>query len=251
MASSDVVVTEETILAGESREISILFAREEVTVTKACYSAGERVAGPHVHHEHTDAFYILEGALTFQIGREAKSTTVSAGGFVAVPPLVAHSFRNDGNRPARWLTIHAHDGGFAEFMRAVRDGGEVAWDVAAVPAAGGLPASEAIVSSDPGGSLSDPGHDGCRVRCLLPDLRVVEWGLRRGADLTFHSRDQGVELLFVIEGEPQLVLAGSSSAVRAGTLIAMTRAVRCTLRQREAARVRILSLQTPRSPSPR
>lgn len=120
VASSDVVITEEAILAGESREISMLFAREEVTVTKACYSAGEPVAGPHVHHEHTDAFYVLEGALTFQVGHEARSTTVPAGGFVAVPPLVAHSFRNDGNRPARWLTIHAHDGGFAQFMRCRR-----------------------------------------------------------------------------------------------------------------------------------
>jgi len=28
-------------------------------------------------------------------------------------------------RPARWLTIHAHDGGFAAFMRGARDGVEV------------------------------------------------------------------------------------------------------------------------------
>jgi hypothetical protein len=43
----------EVILRGEKREISILLAREEVTITHARYSAGEQVAGPHVHHEHT------------------------------------------------------------------------------------------------------------------------------------------------------------------------------------------------------
>ena len=31
-------------------------------------------------------------------------------------------------RPARWLTIHAHDGGFAAFMRGARDGVEVEVD---------------------------------------------------------------------------------------------------------------------------
>jgi hypothetical protein len=63
MASRDVVLDEAAILAGEKREISVLVACEEVTVTKACYSGREGIAGPHVHHEHTDAFYILEGAL--------------------------------------------------------------------------------------------------------------------------------------------------------------------------------------------
>ena len=136
----------ETILRRPHREIDILVANEGVTITRARYAAGERVAGPHVHAGHTDAFYVLEGELTFEIGREAETVTVSAGGFVAVPPGVAHSVRNDGGRAARWLTLHAHDGGFAAFMRGVRDGVEVEWDISAVPAEGGLPAAEAIVS---------------------------------------------------------------------------------------------------------
>ena len=148
----------ETILHQKNREISILVARDEVTVTHARYAAGERVAGPHVHDGHTDAFYVLEGELTFEIGRERATTTVSAGGFVAAPPGVAHSFHNAGDRPARWLTIHAHDGGFAAFMRGLRDGREVEWDIAAVPADGGLPASNAIVK--PGvGRTRRPAED--------------------------------------------------------------------------------------------
>jgi mannose-6-phosphate isomerase-like protein (cupin superfamily) len=136
----------EPILRRETREISILVAREEITITEARYAADEQVAGPHVHHDHTDAFYVLEGELTFELGREHETLTVSSGGFVAVPPGVAHSLRNGGDRPASWLTIHAPDGGFAAFMRGVRDGVEVKWDISAVPAGGGLPASEAIVT---------------------------------------------------------------------------------------------------------
>jgi len=98
------IIGGEAILRRERREISILVASEEVTITEAQYAPGEQVAAPHVHHEHTDG-------------------------------------------PARWLTIHARDGGFAAFMRGIRDGVEVEWDISAVAADGGLPASEAIVRS--------------------------------------------------------------------------------------------------------
>ena len=135
----------EAILRRENQEISILVATDDVTITHAWCSAGEQVAGRHLHREHTDAFYVLEGELTFEIGREARTITVSSGGFVAAPPDLAHSLRNDGDRPARWLTIHAPDGGFAAFMRGLRDGVEVEWDISAVPPDGGLPAREAIV----------------------------------------------------------------------------------------------------------
>jgi quercetin dioxygenase-like cupin family protein len=245
MASRSVVADVESILAGEKREIGILLARKEVTITKASYSPGERIAGPHVHHEHADAFYVLEGELTFEIGREAKSTTVSAGGFVAVPPLVAHSCRNSGDRRARWLTIHAHDGGFAAFIRGLGDGDEVAWDISAVPAAGGLPASDAIIS--PGGALSDSGQEHCYVRCALPELRVVEWQLAKPADLTFHGRSPSVDLLFVIEGELQMILARTARAVGPGTLISVPRGLACTIQHRRPGRARMLGLQTPTS----
>jgi quercetin dioxygenase-like cupin family protein len=145
LGATSVISEGEAILHQSEREISILVAREEVTVTHARYAAGEPVAGSHVHHDHTDAFYVLEGELTFQIGRETETIIVSAGGFVAAPPGVAHSLRNAGDRPAGWLTIHAPDGGFATFMRGLRDGVEVDWDIAPVPADGGLPAAEAIV----------------------------------------------------------------------------------------------------------
>jgi mannose-6-phosphate isomerase-like protein (cupin superfamily) len=135
----------EPILRGGRREVDIVVAQEEITITHARYAAGERVAGPHVHHEHTDAFYVLEGELTFEIGREAETVTVGAGGFVAAPQGVVHSFRTSGDRPARWLTIHTPDGGFAAFMRGVRDGVEVEWDISPVPSDGGPPAREAIV----------------------------------------------------------------------------------------------------------
>ena len=211
----------EKILRGEGREISILVASEAVTITHARCAAGEQVAGPHVHHEHTDAFYVLEGELTFEIGREAEVLRVSAGGFVAVPPQVAHSFRNDGDGSARWLTVHAHDGGFAAFMRGWRDHVEVEWDISAVPASGGLPGGEAVVSPEGSGERLTSENWQCRLRCALPDLCVVEWELGRShPELPFHDLGSGtVDSFFLIEGELEAMLAGTRQTVGAGTLI--------------------------------
>jgi quercetin dioxygenase-like cupin family protein len=165
----------EPILRDDKREVRILLAREELTITYARYPAGERIAGAHVHHGHTDAFYVLEGELTFEIGREVETITVSAGAFVAAPPGLSHSFRNDGDGQARWLTIHAHDGGFGAFMRGVRDGVKVEWDIGAVPADGGRPACDAIVSHDIGNEWFEVGTQVCRLAGALSDQCVVEW----------------------------------------------------------------------------
>jgi quercetin dioxygenase-like cupin family protein len=143
------IIDGEIILQSATRDISILVARDDLTLTRARYSAGQPGAGPHLHHHHTDAFYVLECELTFEIGRESKTVSVSAGGFVAVPPGVVHSFRTGDDGPALWLTIHAHDGGFASFVRGLRDGVDVQWDIAAETEGGGLPASVAIVTQPP------------------------------------------------------------------------------------------------------
>jgi quercetin dioxygenase-like cupin family protein len=125
--------------------VSLLVASENLSLTRASRAPGQHVAGPHVHR-HAEAFYVLEGELTFQIGAERESITVGAGGFVAAPPGVAHSYGTAGGRPARWLVIHAPDGGFAAFMRGLGDNHKVDWDIAPVPADGGLSAGDAIVS---------------------------------------------------------------------------------------------------------
>ena len=135
----------EPILRSGAREISLLVADDNLSLTYAGRAGGEGVADPHVHR-HSEAFYVLEGALTFEVGAELETITIGAGGFVAAPPGLAHAYRTAGRRPARWLVIHAADGGFTAFMRGLRDGSKVEWDIAPVPPDGGLPADRAIVS---------------------------------------------------------------------------------------------------------
>jgi mannose-6-phosphate isomerase-like protein (cupin superfamily) len=63
---------------------------------------------PHVHADEDDAFYIVEGEMTFSFGDE--SATAPPGTFVLVPPGVEHGFRNDHPAPVRMLNIHAPAG---------------------------------------------------------------------------------------------------------------------------------------------
>jgi mannose-6-phosphate isomerase-like protein (cupin superfamily) len=67
-----------------------------------------RVLEAHVHVDEDDAFYILEGEMTFVFGDE----TVAAppGTFVLAPSGAEHGFRNDGAGPVRMLNIHAPAG---------------------------------------------------------------------------------------------------------------------------------------------
>src|SRR4051812_30821879 len=70
--------------------------------------AAGRELEQHVHDDEDDAFYILEGEMTFTFGdREAKAP---AGTVVLVPPGVQHGFRNDRAEPVRMLNIHAPAG---------------------------------------------------------------------------------------------------------------------------------------------
>jgi mannose-6-phosphate isomerase-like protein (cupin superfamily) len=51
----------------------------------------------------TDVVYVLEGELVFDLGGERH--VIGPGGFVLVPPGVAHTFANPGPGPARFLNI--------------------------------------------------------------------------------------------------------------------------------------------------
>jgi mannose-6-phosphate isomerase-like protein (cupin superfamily) len=62
----------------------------------------------HVHAAEDDAFYIMEGEMTFTLGGE--EVAAPPGTFVLVPPGVEHGFRNDGAVPVRVLNIHAPAG---------------------------------------------------------------------------------------------------------------------------------------------
>jgi mannose-6-phosphate isomerase-like protein (cupin superfamily) len=70
--------------------------------------AAGRVLEAHVHDGEDDAFFIIEGEMTFVVGED--EIPAPPGTFVLVPPGVEHGFRNNGDVPVRMFNIHAPAG---------------------------------------------------------------------------------------------------------------------------------------------
>jgi quercetin dioxygenase-like cupin family protein len=67
-------------------------------------AAGEDFGGPPLHHHGFDeAFYVLEGELTFQLRDEV--LTAGAGELVFAPRDVPHTLANRSGAPARYLLV--------------------------------------------------------------------------------------------------------------------------------------------------
>jgi mannose-6-phosphate isomerase-like protein (cupin superfamily) len=72
----------------------------------------------HVHHREDETFWVLEGSLTIRCGDETYRAT--AGAYVFLPRGVPHTFRVDGEAPARMLTLLTPGGGEAFFVEGGR-----------------------------------------------------------------------------------------------------------------------------------
>ena len=58
---------------------------------------------PHIHSREDEAFRLLEGTLTIQVG--GNTITASAGDFAFLPRGIAHSFKNTGDGYAKALVL--------------------------------------------------------------------------------------------------------------------------------------------------
>jgi quercetin dioxygenase-like cupin family protein len=63
---------------------------------------------PHTHHAEDEAFYVLDGAITFRCGDQTLEAT--DGSFVFLPRDVAHGFTVAESGPARVLQLNAPAG---------------------------------------------------------------------------------------------------------------------------------------------
>ncbi|WP_119269352.1 cupin domain-containing protein [Taklimakanibacter deserti] len=79
-------------------------------------------APPHTHSREDEAFYVLEGELTFDFEGGTAPQRVAPGGFFFGARGVRHAVRNLGDKPARVLILSAPSVGldqmFAEFEAA-------------------------------------------------------------------------------------------------------------------------------------
>jgi quercetin dioxygenase-like cupin family protein len=92
-------------------------------------------AGPPLHkHDFDEAFYVLDGQVTFHLGGEL--VTVGAGGHAFAPGGEPHTLANRGAEPARFLIVFTPAGFEREFARRIarRDGVDPpAWALQKIP----------------------------------------------------------------------------------------------------------------------
>ena len=88
----------------------------DLEVVESVFEPGWEGVDPHVHDDHTDSFYVLEGEVEFLVNGEWRRG--GPGSFFSAPPGVEHGFRIAGEQPIRVLNIHAPNVGFVAGMRA-------------------------------------------------------------------------------------------------------------------------------------
>jgi quercetin dioxygenase-like cupin family protein len=192
----------EAIVDRPKRTIRILFSHELLDATWARHEAGERGAEPHVHREHTDSFYVLEGELTFRIGPDLERVTAPAGTFVAVPPNVIHGFDNEAAEGARFLNFHAPSGGFADYMRGESPG----FDSFEPPADRGRPAAEATITLSGAGEQLDRPTSHHWIQAEETDISAMVMSFEPGFEgVDPHSHTDFVDCFYVLEGTTEFM----------------------------------------------
>jgi quercetin dioxygenase-like cupin family protein len=214
------------------RRVEILSDDDSLHATWTRFGPRRAGADPHVHFEHADHFYVLEGELTVML--EGGDVVVRAGEFARVPPLVVHGFRNGSDAELCYLNFHVPGAGFAGYMRALRDGRPAAFDQFPPPDDGSTrPAGEASIG---GGVAVERGL----LLADADDLAIAETALEPEPA---HAHAGHVESFYVLEGAATVSAGGRELEAAAGSWVQVPAGVPHAVSGSE--RTRLLVLHTP------
>jgi mannose-6-phosphate isomerase-like protein (cupin superfamily) len=232
-------------------------------------------AGPplHFHQREFEAFYILEGDLTFH--SQAGSVVAGPGTYVHIPKNLVHTFHNESNRPVRMIAIVA-PAGMEHFLEEI---GRQVYDRTATPA----PLTQAdvekilnisakygigIVLPDRT-TLTSPAQTGLRVRVVKPGEGKLFWAA--GDHYTFkvtgddtgetyslfeelvpphagpppHSHQREFEAFYILEGELTFHTEEGSTVAGPGAYVHIPMNVLHTFENMSNRPVRMLAIVAP------
>jgi mannose-6-phosphate isomerase-like protein (cupin superfamily) len=237
----------EVIGDSPDRRVEVLADHDALHVTWSRFGPGRKGADLHVHRRHTDVFYVLAGELTIRRGPDDERLPAPAGTLVRVPPLVAHGFDNaSAQEEVRYLNVHAPGEGFADYLRALRDGREPAFDQHDPPPGGGRPGEEATIGT--GEVLTD--EPDIRVALLADgdELVVTETSASAGRPgPPRHRHRRHAEAFAVLAGELAIEADGATLRVPAGGWALLPAGVAHTFTGAGVEPVRFLNLHAPGS----
>jgi quercetin dioxygenase-like cupin family protein len=190
---------------------------EQLCITDSRFDRARPGAGPHVHRQHADSFYVLEGELAVLVQDEEH--LVGPGAWVCAPAGVVHGFRT--TSPARFLNFHTPDAGFAGNLRA-RTGGEAGgFDSFDAPVGSGLPSSNATLLHAGEGEELEAHNRLATIMIGREELSLVEFELGPGFEGPEpHTHDDHVDAFSVLEGEAEFLTGGQKLLLGAGSFVA-------------------------------
>jgi quercetin dioxygenase-like cupin family protein len=231
----------EVLVDEPSRWSRIKAARDELLLSESSYPADESGPRPHIHRQHADAFYILEGGLAFRVGSQQRM--VSAGSLVLAPPGLVHGF-DIGPDGVHHLNIHAPGHFFARLARARRDGtpfDAADGDTFSPPDDGGRPAADGIVLGPGEGER----FGATVLKVALPEISVLEFEVRSGGGVSPHFHKGHSDSFYVLEGELEIHLGDDVFRAGAGSYALAPPGVVHRFRNVSDAPARVLNLHTP------
>jgi mannose-6-phosphate isomerase-like protein (cupin superfamily) len=239
------------------RTVRILAEHGRLCTTESRYAVGERGPGPHIHRRHSDCFYVLEGRLSFELAG-GEPFALEAGGLVAIPPEVVHTFGNEGPDEARFLNLHAPSCGFAEYLRRLHAAADEAeeravaerFDTFPPPPDGGRPASAALVRRPGEGERVRLGPSGALIRAGGDDgaghVTVLETDLAPGfpGPVPHRHRDM-VDSFYPLEGSLAIALDWAEREAGPGSYALAPPGAVHTFSNPSERRVRFLNVMAP------
>jgi quercetin dioxygenase-like cupin family protein len=216
---------------------------EQLCITESQFDRAQPGAGPHVHRQHVDSFYVLEGELAFLV--EDEERPLGPGACVCAPAGVVHGFRS--TSPARFLNVHTPDGGFASNLRA-RDRGEPGgFDSFDAPVGSGLPGSYAILLHAGEGEQLEAHNRIATIKIGREELSLIEFELEPGFEGPEpHAHDDHVDSFYVLDGETEFLFGNERLLVGAGSFVAAPPGVVHTFAS-GPGRSRLLNVHAPSS----
>jgi quercetin dioxygenase-like cupin family protein len=222
-----------------ARHIVLRVELPEISVNEVAVGPQFEGADPHFHREHVDVFHVLEGQLELLNGTE--EVVAPAGTSVAIPPGVVHAFRSDGG--ARYLNVHASDGGFIQFLRARRDGGDFEWDSVSVDGPSG-PAEAILTGAGDGERIARSSGVANTIRAVTPQISLFELEFdERWEGVDPHLHDDHVDSFYVLDGQVDFQFDDDSVCAGAGTFFSAPIGV--THGFRPAGPARVFNMHAP------
>jgi mannose-6-phosphate isomerase-like protein (cupin superfamily) len=215
---------------------------EQLCITESHFDSAKPGAGPHLHREHADSFYVLEGGLAVLVYDDEK--LLSPNAFVCAPPGVVHGFRS--TSPARFLNFHTPDGGFARNIQAKDRGEPGGFDSFDVPSGTGLASTEAVVLGPGEGERLEADTRVATIKAGRDELSLVEFELEPGFEgPELHAHRDQVDSFYVLEGNPQFLVGEEKIRLGAGSFVAAPIGVVHTFSNPGPERARLLNIHAP------